>query len=368
MHRTVVYFIDSTALGGTELMLLTLMGGLNRQDWQPILAYIADPGVAALGERARKLDIPVWVLPPRKAQQARKWVFKLAADLRALRPSVFHAHLNWPLACTQGLFAAVLARVPAIVATQQLFGQIGSRRFELLHKLLSIGVHRYIAVSKDVAGQLRQNCFRPNGKIQVIPNAVQPGIFNRSADASLRASLSDGTGLPIVLTLARLERQKGLPYLLEAAAQVPQARFFVAGEGNERGVLEEQARSLGVTDRFFFLGHRHDIPELLAACDLFVLPSVNEGLPVSVLEAMASCKPVIASAIGGTDEAVVHGKTGLLVPPRDSGALASAIRTLLESPTLREQFAFAGRARVQEEFSAETMVQRTMGLYDKLLA
>jgi glycosyltransferase involved in cell wall biosynthesis len=172
---------------------------------------------------------------------------------------------------------------------------------------------------------------------------------------------------PIVLTLARLDRQKGLYYLLEAAALVPEAVFVLAGEGPEWPALEAQARALGLTKRVILLGYRDDVSDLLASCDVFVLPSLFEGLPLSVLEAMAAGKPVVATAIGGTDEAVVDGVTGLLVPPADPAALAKGIRMVLSDPVLSARLGAAGRARAHEQFSAEAMVRRVSDVYDELL-
>ena len=142
---------------------------------------------------------------------------------------------------------------------------------------------------------------------------------------------------------------------------------MIAGEGPERSALEAQARTLGLADRVVLLGYRDDVCDLLASCDLFVLPSLFEGLPLSVLEAMAAGKPVVATAIGGTDEAVVHGETGLLVPPADAASLAKAIRTALSDPRLSQRLGAAGRARVYQEFSAQTMVRHITEIYDELL-
>ena len=173
---------------------------------------------------------------------------------------------------------------------------------------------------------------------------------------------------PVVLTVARLDEQKGHRYLLEAAAQIPEAQFVLAGDGPLRTSLEAQARSLGVEERVKFLGYRSDIADLLADCDVFVLPSLYEGLPLSILEAMSAGKPVIATHIGGTDEAVIAGETGLLVPPANPTALAAAIRSVLTDRPLAQRLASAGRARVEQEFSATKMVQQVMDVYDELLA
>src|SRR5262249_36859850 len=131
--------------------------------------------------------------------------------------------------------------------------------------------------------------------------------------------------------------------------------------------LEAQARSLGIADRVAFLGHRRDVPALLQVADLFVLPSLFEGLPLAALEAMAAGEPVIASRISGTDEAVADGTTGVLVPPGNPTALAQAIRTVLNDHGLAERLGAAGRARVHAEFSAGQMVRAVEASYDDLL-
>ena len=289
-------------------------------------------------------------------------------QLRAKRPTVFHAHLTWPLACKFGLMSAVLARVPAVVATEHSFVEFYlDASIYMQQRLLAASLGRYLPVSHDLAQRLRQTLHFPARKIQVIHNGILVEPFNGLADAALRASLNGNSQRPIVLTAARLDAQKGHRYLLEAAALVPEAQFVLAGDGPARSSLEERVQALGLGNRVVFLGYRSDIPELLACCDLFVLPSLYEGLPLSVLEAMAAGKPVIASAVGGTDEAVIPGETGLLVPPADPIALATAIRTLLDDPPLAQRLALNGRARVQREFSAERMVQRVTRVYDELL-
>ncbi|WP_455389629.1 glycosyltransferase, partial [Petrachloros mirabilis] len=140
------------------------------------------------------------------------------------------------------------------------------------------------------------------------------------------------------------------------------------GDGPLRASLEAQARSLGLEGRVRFLGYRTDIRDLLKCCDVFVLPSLYEGLPLSILEAMSTVKPVIATQIGGIDDAVIPGETGLLVPPSDPVALALAIRSVLADQPWARRLAFAGRARVEQCFSAEKMVQQVTNVYIELLA
>ncbi len=369
MPLKVLYFTENSGFGGTEKILLTIFAGLDRARWEPVLVHRPRSGFEELAKGARDLGVRVWVVPQMKGKRDAAWVLPVARELRAERPAVFHAHRTVPNDCSYGLLAAVFARVPAIVVTQQLFAETYSPGRRLQEKLLSAGVDRYIGVSHEVARKLRPGCLFPGRKVQVIHNATPLAPFGRPVNMALRAELRRGTERPLVLAVARLDnRHKGLDFLVSAAARVPEAQFVFAGDGPDRASLEEQALSLGVDDRMTFLGHREDIPDLLASCDLFVLPSLYEGLPVSVVEAMAAGKPVVASAIGGTDEAVEHGQTGLLVPPGDPEALANAIRTVLSDSALAKRMGAAGRARANQEFSAETMIQRTTQVYEQLLS
>jgi glycosyltransferase involved in cell wall biosynthesis len=360
MSRTVVHFTDASIFGGAEQMILTLLAGLDHGHWSPILLHHDEAGLAELIDGSRRLNVRTVEVPRHQTRRA------IGSFLRQVRPTIFHAHLNWPLACSDGLVAAALSWVPGVVATQQLFVRIQSRRRILRHRLLSLAVDRYIAVSHHMATLLREVCVFGARKVLVVHNGIPLPPFERKSRIDLRRSLAGGEDRPIVLTLARLAPQKGIGFLIEAAARVPEALFAVAGDGPERAALEAKADVFGVRDRVLFLGHRRDTPDLLASCDLFVLPSLYEGLPVSVLEAMASAKPVVATAVGGTDEAVEDAVTGLLVPPSDPGALAEAIRKVIADRPLAERLGAEGLRRVRREFSAESVAARTAEIYQAL--
>jgi glycosyltransferase involved in cell wall biosynthesis len=201
----------------------------------------------------------------------------------------------------------------------------------------------------------------------VIPNSVPTAALVEQRGAAVRRELLGERDAKLVLTLARLDEHKGLLTLVRCAVEVPDAVFAIAGEGPQRARLEEEIRALGLGERVLLLGHRTDAPALLAACDLFVLPSLFEGLPVSLLEAMAAHKPVVASDIGGNNEIVVDGETGLLVPPGDAMAMASAVRLLLGDATYAHRLAAAGRERIGREFSAEAVGIRVTEVYEELL-
>ncbi len=367
--RTAVHFLESTRFGGTERALAHLLAGLDRRRWRPLLFHPIEPGLEPLLAKAREIGVELHAVPRSWGSRALTGLPQLMRRLRAQRPAVFHAHLNWPLACTGGLAAAALVGTPAVIATAHLFVDVPQGPFHYARQqILATAADRTIAVSRDVAARFLRRFGLTPAKLRVVPNGIDLTRFDRPRPGVNQAPWKAMAGRPVVLTVARLDRQKGHVHLLEAAALVPEATFVLAGDGPERGALESRAGELGLADRVFFLGYRTDVPALLSSCDLFVLPSLFEGLPLAVLEAMAAGKPVIASAIGGVDEVVTHGDTGLLVPPANPPALAGAIRAVLASPLLASRLASAARARVEREFSVEAMVRNVTRIYDEVLS
>lgn len=368
MAHTVVHFLDADTYGGCEEVILMLLAGLDRREWRPILFHHAKPGIVRLLNEVSRLGIPCRAVPSMTGRNRVATLRQFVREVRVAEPTIFHAHLNWPLGCRYGVMAAKLSRVPAIVATSHVYFPILEERFGWLKQHLhAASIDRYIAVSNEVKERLCQDLQVPELKVRVVRNGVRLAPFAQAAESAFRAKLTGRTECPIVFTSARLHSQKGHVYLLEAAALVPNALFILAGDGPERQRLEELSRKLGLEARVRFLGHRQDVAKLLASCDLFVLPSLYEGLPLSVLEAMAAGKPVVATAVGGTDEAVVHGATGLLVPPGDSAELAAAIRTMLSERALAARLAEAGKVRAMRMFSSETMVREVTRVYEDLI-
>ena len=363
---SVVHFTDTSSYGGAEQMILTLSRGLGRRRWQCILLYHPGPGTERLCEQAKGLDVETLAVAPPSGTRDWPHLARMHHLLRHLRPSIFHAHLTWPLRCSYGIIAAALARRPAVIATQHLLSARGVAGRVGRQRLVGACVHRYVAVSENM-GRVLRTALNSEEKVQVIHNGVSLDCLTLPT-SQMPDAMPVKSDQPFVLTVARLDPQKGLAYLLSAATCVPGAMFLVAGDGPERGALEAESRRLGLAERVRFLGHREDVPALLRRCDVFVLPSLFEGLPVSVLEAMGAAKPVVATAISGTDEAVVHGETGFLVAAGDPVALAEAIRQLLADPGLARRFGMAGRARVERQFSSETMADRVSEMYGQVLA
>ena len=367
--RTVVHFSDSDAFGGTERALLQLVAGLDRTLWRPVVFHTDAPGAAQLASESAALGART-VAVERGSTRLRgvASIVPLARALQRERADVFHAHQTWSLSCRYGIVAAALARVPARVASAQLFLEMPHlRAIDAQHALLSRCLHRHVAVSRHVAGRLRERFGVPEAKITVIPNAVEPRAL-APRDATLRARLDARGDRALVLTVARLEEQKGITHLLDAAAMLPDVVFVIAGDGPERGRLEAKAASLGLSERVQWLGQRRDVPSLLAVADMFVLPSLNEGLPLAAMEAMLAGVPIVATDAGGTGEIVRNDVTGLLVPPGEARALADAIRALLDDTERARRLATRARELIEREHSAAAMVAATSRLYEELLA
>lgn len=226
---------------------------------------------------------------------------------------------------------------------------------------------RVIAVSEAVARSARP--VLGDARLVVIPNGVDlarfaPGALPGRAPARRSLGLDDDAA--VVLCLARLSPEKDVGNFLEAAALVApriDARFLVAGDGPLMPTLRTQIVLLGLEGRATLLGRREDVPALLAASDLFCLPSREEGLSLAALEAMAAGLPVAATDVGGMGEAVEHGATGLLVPPRDPAALSIALRDLLADPARAQTMGAAGRARAESHFTLSGMLEATRALY-----
>ena len=369
MARSVYYFTDSPGRGGAEAALLLLIEHLDKKAWSPTLLYNDSPEVRPVAAAARELGATVRAVPPLPlGPRGLSRLPLLVRTLRRERPAVFHAHLIWPLAAAYPLAAAWAARVPGVVATFQLFPPMTFKRRSLVEqRLLGARVGRAIAVSDAIAAQVRGTLGWPGDRIVVIRNGVPVERLRRPRDPELRRALSGGSDDVVFLTTARLDPQKGIPFLLRAAQAVEGARFAIAGSGPERHRLERAAAGLGIGDRVLFLGHRDDVPALLAASDAFVLPSLFEGTPLAILEAMAAGLPVVASRIDGIDELIVDGEDGLLVPPGEPDRLADALRRVVAEPDLRARLGNAARDRVASEFSAAATAARVSRVYEDLL-
>lgn len=233
---------------------------------------------------------------------------------------------------------------------------------------------RVVVVARTAVDESRRNFHLPAQTLTVIPNAIDPARL-RLPDGFDRATARRALGLdpdsPLICTVARLHPYKGHRFLFQAAEhlirQHPRATFAIVGRGEEEPGLRAQAAASSAAERIHFLGERADVPEIVAASDLFVLPSLNEGLSLAMLEAMALGVPVVATDVGGASDVLSTGETGWLIPPGDVRALTGAIDAALADPGQARAHAARAQALVRRDFSIETHLRSLEALYREVL-
>jgi glycosyltransferase involved in cell wall biosynthesis len=289
--------------------------------------------------------------------------WQLGQYLRRHHIEILHMHA--PHAHAIGLLACVWApRVHKVVSRRTDFAPIRNVLSRWKYTLPKV---HYVAVSEAVRQVLLASGI-PAHCVQTIYSSIDVRRFSETQEIVPLFP----TGTRVVGTVGHLARLKGHGYLLEAARQLlqvePHVGIAIVGDGALRQELEAQAARLSIAERVHFTGFRRDVPALIRGFDIFVFSSTHEGMPNSVLEAMALGKPVVATRAGGTAEVVQDGVTGLLVSPRAPAALAHALLDLLHHPEQGRMFGIAGRKRVEELFTVEHMVDCTLQAYQRILA
>ncbi|MBI3995510.1 MAG: glycosyltransferase [Nitrospirae bacterium] len=348
---------------GGEAQLLHLAEGLARRGHFCIVA--GQPGSPLLKRAAEKgLKTEAVAMPSEWSLSA---VRTLARILKRERIEVIHMHASH--ACTLGGWAARLAGTPVRIISRRVDFPVKSNLFRKLK--YQWGVDRILAISEGVRNVLIGDGLDP-ARITVIHSGIDPGPFDPTFPAGeARREFGIPKRSPVIGCVAHFADHKGHRYLIEAAARVaatvPDACFLLVGDGELRPRIERQIKELNLEKRVILTGFRDDIPRLLAAMDIVVLPSHLEGLGTSLLDAMAMARPVVATRVGGIPEMVEDGVNGRLVPPRDPDALAGALIDLIRRPDERKRMGAAGRARMLKLFSAEAMVEQTEGVYHRVL-
>jgi glycosyltransferase involved in cell wall biosynthesis len=363
MGIPIVYLITELDTGGAQKALLQLLSRLDRQRFSPSVACLYN-GAGAVAQEIEALGIRVT-----DVRMAAKWrmdaLCRLYGLLRAEHPAILHAHLFH--ANLLGRVVGRLAGVPIILSTEHTMGMESEWRYwvnRLTHPL----VDRVVCVSPQIVRFVTHHVGIPEAKTVLIQNSIDLQRFQSVPDRQdARIALGLPLGHPLICTVARLDPVKRLDILLSALAKLPEVRLVVVGEGPERCKLIGLASELGVEERVQFVGQRQDVLPWLAACDLFVLCSDWEGMPMAVLEAMAAGIPVVATETGGMPDVIVPDVTGRLVPPGQAEALARAIAGLLDDAELRREMGRAGAKRVADAFALDQMTERTVQLYDELL-
>lgn len=374
---TVVHVVFRFDTGGLENGIVNLINHMPAGAYRHVVVALTEV-VPAFAARLQRDDVGLVALHKPPGQTARLYP-QLLRLFRALRPAIVHTRNLAALECQ---LPAWLAGVPV-----RIHGEHGrdvgdldgsSRRYQWVRRVYRPFVHHYVALSGDLADYLHRRVGVPDARIARICNGVDSERFQPAAGP--RPPIA---GCPFVEprlwlagTVGRMQTVKNQVALAQAFVRVLQQRpelrerlrLVFAGDGPLRADCEAVLRDAGVADLAWFAGERRDVPNIMRGLDCFVLPSLAEGISNTILEAMASGLPVIATEVGGNAELVEAGRSGLLRPAGDVGALAGALAELALAPERAAAMGRVGRDAVERRFSLTHMVAEYQGLYDRLLA
>lgn len=363
----ILYLTDTTVIGGAERRLIDFAQFIDRSRFDLHFASLSPDGpllaeIRGLGYSSHALDV-------RRGLDLPSGFIRTIALIRQLRPTILHGQIRY--AAFIGALAGRLCRVPVVMATRTYTTRLGGR--DVLDRFTSGLVDATVAVSAAVHNRLVRIESVNTDKVALIENGIDLDHFVRPDRQTLERErvLLGLSGHTVIGTVGNLHAIKGHAYLVASArevmASVPRVKFLIVGDGPLRAQLTDRARAEGVLDAFVFAGLRQDVPTLLGLMDVFVLPSLNEGMSHALLEAMALGRPVVATAVGGNVEVVEHGTSGLLVPPSDPHGLAEAIVALLGDEGTARRLGAAAGERVRTKFSTRRMVGEYVALYERLL-
>jgi glycosyltransferase involved in cell wall biosynthesis len=360
----IAHLIESDGPGGAERMLASLAAELQAAGVENVVIAPAEgEGWLARELSGTGVQMELFRLDRPISPAFARW---LAETLRRHRVALAHSH-----EFTMAVYGAWAARR---AGAAHLFTMHGRRYYaERLQRRVATRVAAelsgsVVAVSQVMARHLSRDLWIHASRIVTIPNGAR---LTPVAQSSLREELKLAAGDHLAVAVGNLYAVKGHAYLLEALAllaqRFPRLHVAIAGRGELEGPLLARARALQVADRVHLLGLRSDIGNLLAGADVFVLPSLSEGLPLALLEAMLAARPIVATAVGEIPTVLADGRAGVLVPPADAGALASGLAGVLSNPARARRLSEAAALRAAEEYTLGGMMERYVALYAKLL-
>ena len=361
----IMFVVPCLGFGGLERVVLDLVRGLDRSRFEPSLCSLLEPHTGMI-EATRDLNIAVHVLP--KGNGVNYFLpFRLSSLFMRKRVHLVNAH---DIGAT--LYAAAAARLAGVrhvVHTDH--SQILTKRgfLPVYRWVFRHGISHATVVSEHLRRYLLDTFSLPEARVTTIPNGIDVERFAVPLDtSSLHRELGIREGALVIGSIGRLMEQKGMEYLLQAFARLSRRgsdmKLVIVGEGELRQDLECLARHLQVSDRVVFTGIRNDIPHLMRLFDVFVLPSLWEGQPITIVEAMAAGRAIVATDVGGNAEILHHGEFGVLVSPRDENALADAIDALLSDAARAGGLGKRAASHAERELTSASMVRR----YEELFA
>lgn len=361
----VMHLVHQLGAGGAENGIINIVNNIDQHNFQISIATFVDGG--ALSQRVQQEKCERFTLNKREGNDL-LLPFKLRKLFQTWQPHILHTHA-WGTLC-EGVIGAKLARIPIII-----HGEHGT----IQEKPINVFVQRQfwrmtnhvLSMSNEHRQRLSSIIGFPESRIVVIPNGVASNCFSNCLD---KQSAKKKLGFPpdsfIIGTVGRLVPIKNQKMLIKAfasiAEQYPDTRLLMVGDGPLREELATLAATLNVSSRVTFAGRRNDVPKQLQAMDLFVLPSLSEGMSNTLLEAMSTGIPVIATNVGGNPEVITNRISGMLVKSDDPCQLAATISKLIDNKKLRIQMGQEGRKQIEIKFSLAAMVGNYENLYETL--
>ncbi len=354
---------------GAERVIYNLACEQIKSSMSPEVVYFKRSGRNSFLGLLNDSQIPVHVVDSRSRLDTSAFMTLRGICLHS-SPRILHSH-----GYKGDIFLAILKRTlrgPAIISTKHGSTEATSRAslYEHLGDLSFRYFDKVVAVSEYTKKKLIE-LHVPDGKIEIIHNGIDVSSFTRAGKGSLRQALGLEEGSKVVGFIGRLGPEKGIPYLLEAADTICRSTrgvyFILIGEGILKEETEGFIASRGLNDRIIMLGWRRDATGLLPDMDMLLLPSLTEGTPMIILEAMAAGVPVIASDVGGIGEIIEDSRTGLLIKPRDSGAIVESVKALMDDTGLAERISRNAASEVESRFSARRMSEKYKQTYLSLM-
>jgi len=367
----ILFVMDGMEFGGGERVFVQLAAGL-KDRYQLSAATMADmkfeEDLKSLGIKTYPVDMG--------SRFSFKPVYKILDIIKKNKVDFIHSQ-----GARADFFARVAGRIASIpynictIATPIEKFDIGVLRkgiYRFIDRLTESSVDRFIVVSDSLEKLLTSKRAISAKRVVKIYNGIELHKYHPAYSAgNLRIELGLSQDVPLIGSIGRIILSKGLEYLLEATKEIlilyPEARLLIVGEGPLKNKLILKCKKLGIINNVIFTGFVNDTREILSSIDIFVFPSLSEGFPMVVLEAMAMAKPVVASRIDGVTEQISDGIEGILVPPKDSSRLAEAIIKLIRDIELAKSLGTSARKKAEAEFSVEKMISETEKVYQSLL-
>lgn len=362
----VMLITHDLAIGGLQQVVVNICNRIDKNKFNVKVMCLRNLGEYT--DEINRLGIQIYYLPHKKSiSDYFKFLF-VAKILRKEKIKVIHTHNTQPF--LDGTLGAILSGVKTIIHTDHARNFPDKKKYMIAERILSKFAFKVVGVSEHTCKNLNKYEKISKGKIAVINNGILYEKYNiKINNKKKKEQLSIKTDGYIIGLCVRLSNQKGITYLLRAMPKIinmyPDILLLIAGDGKRRKNLEEESINLNIEKNVKFLGGRVDIPEILQLLTLYTLPSLWEGMPMALLEAMAAGVPIVTTNVGGIPKMIKHGFNGLIVDPQNHEKLGDAILKLLDDRKLREKFIENGKKTFLDNYDASIMTKKYEVLYNR---